>query len=453
MNKIEYDAVIIGAGPGGYTCAIRISQLGGKACIVEKDELGGTCTNWGCIPTKSLIASIQLLKSVKRASRFGIDIKEYNADFQKVMQRKNTIVKTAVLGIKNLLDSYNVNVIQGEAHVLSKNEVKVNEATIKAKNIVIATGSNPIIFPNVKVDGHTVLTSRELLSIDHVPKELIIIGGGIIGIEFATIFSELGTRVTIIEMLPRIIATEDEEIGAELSKSLEKQNVTILTNHKFLEINDNRVKVLNQENKQEFEVSAEKILFAVGRRANFNTEELDKTGVKYEKAIIVDSHLRTNIPNVYAIGDVNGKYILAHVAMKQGEVAGENIMGQDKEMNYDAVPSAIFTIPEIASVGKQYKEGCLTGKFPFAANGKARADSAIEGFCKVIVKDNKLLGVHIIGENASSLIEEAALAIKNNIGVEQVLNTIHAHPTLCEILKGAVEDALNRAIDLPKKGG
>lgn len=450
-----YDAIIIGSGPGGYTAAIRVAQLGGKACIIEKREIGGVCTNWGCIPTKALVENVHFIKRLKQARRFGIDIPEYSIDFNKVMQRKTRIIKASVLGITKLLQSYGVDVKKGTGQVISSNEVEVDGETITGKNIIIATGSEPFILPGVEIDGEIVMTSDQIFSMHELPQEMIIIGGGIIGMEFAMIMNSLGSKVTVIEMADSIVFNQDKEIIEELTRQATRSGITLLTSHKFLEIRKNTVKCHDLASGEEKLLTADKILFSIGRVARPDFEMCKRLGLEYhKKGIAVNDHMQTSVPNIYVIGDAIGSWQLAHVAAAQGEIAAENMMGKQAVFDGSVVPNCIFTVPEIASVGAREQDvnSPVIGLFPFAANGKARTMTDIEGFVKVVTDGEYLLGTHIIGPHASDLIEEAALAIKNKISLKAILDTIHPHPTLCEAFKGACEDALGQAIDLPKKG-
>jgi len=447
-----YDAIVIGSGPAGYTCAIRVAQLGGKAVVIEKDLTGGICTNWGCIPTKAMITAAKVVDTVKKAARLGIEISELTVNFQKIMQHRDRVVSPSRKGIESLLSQNGIELVRGEGKLISADKVQVGDNVLEGKNIVLATGSSPLIPPFIKL-SKTVHSSSELLQIDHIPESLTIIGGGVIGLEFATLFSTLGSKVTIIEMLDRILANCDPEISAELEKSYSRAGMNILTKHKVLAVEGNTVKLQKLETGEELEARSEVILVAIGRRANIASEMLDAVGVKYERnGISVDEKMRTSVPNIYAVGDANGKSILAHAGIHQAEVAAENIMGHDASMEY-TVPACIYTFPEVAEVGRHESDvpGAKVGKFPMIANARARCEAHSDGFVMVVLKDDVVVGCQMIGQNATEMISEAGLAVKNRMSVSQILDTIHAHPTYAEAFREAVADAVGKAIDLPPK--
>lgn len=421
-----YDAIVIGGGIAGYNCCLKVVELGGKAVLIEKKELGGTCTNYGCIPTKAMQASAKVIDKLRKSKKYGINVSDFSVDFKEIINRKDRIVKTSVLGIKSLLEK--VEIINGEGKIIDKNKVNVNDKVLEGKNIVIATGSMPIRLPNI--DG---MTNEEILELEEVPKKLLIIGGGAIGAEFGCIFNRFGSEVTIVEMLEQIIPTEEKEIAEELKRGMEKDGIRIYTNAKveYVKGNNALIKTSEGEIKEEFD----KVLIAVGRKANFDKEEMGKLGVKCsKKGIKVNKQMQTSVDNIYAVGDVTGEMQLAHYGYHQGITAAENIMGKKSKIS-KVVPNCIYTIPEIASVGK------ITDKFKkanYAANGKARTLDEIRGFIKVYFEKDKVVGCSIIGENATELIAEATLAINNRISVKDIKKTIHAHPTLAELFFDAV---------------
>lgn len=445
-----YDAVIIGAGPGGYACAIRIAQLGGSVVLIEKDELGGCCANYGCIPTKALYESAKFIDRCKRSKRLGIDL-SYDINFDEIVKRKERIVRTGALGIARLLESFGIDVIKGVGKIVDVHTVEANSKTLEAKNIVIATGSAPFTIPGVEIDHDIVIDSTDILGMRKLPKDMVICGGGVIGVELASIFAQFGAQITVVEMLPNLIAGQDIEISDCLKQMMERAGINILLNTKVQKVSGNVVEVMTENKKSE--LSAGKILIVFGRRPVFDKKELDQIGVKYERGISVNSRMQTNVKNIYAVGDVTNMIMLAHVASAQGEVAAENIMGVASEMDYGAVPNCIFTFPQIGSVGavSQGLKDVKIGKFPFAASGKARTADEISGFIKVISKDNILIGVHMIGPDVTELIAEAVLAVKNKLDISQITDTIHAHPTLSESFLEAVRDLNNESINLPKK--
>ena len=436
----KFKAVIIGAGPGGYASAIRIAMLGGTVCLIEKDKLGGVCVNKGCIPTKFLVSVAKLLLTLKKSDRFGISADHVSFDINKIKSNMERVVTKASKGIGSLLKSYGVHVVNGFASIDGPNKVTVYEditkrnklTSISADNIVIAVGAEPTIPSSIK-SHKRMMTSNDVFNISNLPKNLLIIGGGYIGLEFAFIFNSLGTKVRVIEKLPRILNTEDEDVSKEIKRIMEKQGIEVME-HTELE---------NVDKETEFD----SVFMAVGRKPRIDKEELKSLGIKFtDKGIETDSGMRTNIKNIYAIGDVNGKSMLAHTASREGVVAAENIMGKSTKINYINIPSAIFTIPEIASVGK--KEGKI-GKFPFIANGKASTMNETEGFVKVYFDKGKLVGASIIGTQASDLIA----TVQGFLGKsqEEIKDIIITHPTLPEAILEAILDVESESINLPKK--
>ena len=437
-NPKKFDAVIIGGGSGGYTAAIRIAQLGGEACIVEKKCLGGVCANTGCIPTKCLISIAKSFANFKNSEKFGLTAENISYDIQKIKSRLERTIKKAVKGIENLLASNGVEIIKGFGCVNETGKVIVydNEKKTKvvcilnAKNIVIASGSNPMR-PQSIAKNKNIITSEDVFALTDIPKNLVIIGGGYIGLEFASIFNGLGVNVSVIEKLERILPAEEQEISDELARLMQRTGINISTNTDFSDI----------------DLEVDKVLLAMGRQPNLNRQELSNLGVIFsENGIKTDLSMRTNVKGVYAIGDVNGKFLLAYLASAEGIVAAENIMGRKQEMNYNNIPNCIFTIPEVASIGK--REG-KSGKFPFIANGKAFTMGETDGFVKVYVDDGRLVGASIIGVQASSLIAVAQGLLGKN--VEEIKRMIIAHPTLPEAIFEAVLDTEGQAINLLKQ--
>ena len=457
---------ILGSGPGGYVAAIRAAQLGAEVTVIEKDEVGGTCLNWGCIPTKALLASCEMLAKFRRHKDYGIDIRgDVFPRYSKIVERKNRIVQTHVKGIRTLFKNWGISLKQGRGKIVSAHDIIVEPAhssteRITSDTILIGTGSRPLEIPSFPFDHEQIISSDDVLSLCEIPKSLLIIGGGIIGCEFATIFKELGSEVTIIEMLPRLVPTEDHEISSLLEREMKKKKIRFITGMKVETLERNRETVravLNEENS----IVAEKALVAIGR--DFNTEHigLEEAGIVTGACgeIKVNERMETNVPGVYAIGDVTGVPMLAHAASAEGIAAAENIMGGSSTMDYGSIPSVIFTFPEIASVGLKEHEAdekgfsITTGHFPFRSLGKAHAIGEISGICKVIAdsKTDRVLGVHIIGPHASDIIHEGVLAVRHHLTVRQISETIHAHPTLSEGLKEASDDILGHAIHLPKR--
>ena len=450
---MEKDIVIIGGGPGGYVAAIRAAQLGAKVCIIEKGEFGGTCLNRGCIPTKVLYRNAEILNTLKDINEFGIKIDSYSINVEKIQSRKDAIVNQLVSGVEQLLKTNNIDIILGVASLKDKNTVSIllkngDVKEITAKDIIIATGSIPSIpnIPGITLPG--VFTSESILEFKEVPNNLVVIGGGVIGMEFAGIFNALGSKVTVIEFLPSILAPVDTDLTKRLNVSLKRKGIDINTHTKVISIEkQNEELIVTTEGKKGKVVfNADKVLVSVGRTPMTFGLNIEKLGIELDRrAIKVDKNYETNIPNIYAIGDVNGKTMLAHAATHQGKKVAERIMGCIDSHFNEIVPSCIFVFPEIACVGiteNEAKEKGIeykTSKFLFGANGKALALGEGEGMVKVIASlDNTILGVHIMGPHASDLIHEGNLAINNNMKVENITSMIHAHPTLSEAFEEAV---------------
>jgi dihydrolipoamide dehydrogenase len=457
---------ILGAGPGGYVAAIKAAQLGAQVTVIEDAEVGGTCLNWGCIPTKTMLASSEILSKARELDKFGIELKgELVPNLARIIERKNKVVSTQVKGIRGLFKSWGVTVKEGRGVLISPKEIEVrtkdgNTGIVEADAIIIATGSRPAQIPAFPFDGKHILSSTEALELTEIPKSLLIVGAGVIGCEFACIYRELGTEITIVEMLPRAVATEDHEISELFEKELKKKKIKLITEIKGekVEIKDDGVHAFLSDGK---ELVAEKVLVSVGRALNSDNIGLENVGINRGNRgeILVNNKMETNIPGIYAIGDVTGGILLAHMASKEGLVAVKNIMGTDTTINYNVVPAAIFTSPEIASVGiREYQaveKGIKykTGHFPFRGLGKAHTMGEITGFVKLIAEESsdKLIGAHIIGPHASDLIHEAALAMKSGLTIRDIAETIHAHPTLAEGIMESAEDLHGEAIHVPKK--
>jgi dihydrolipoamide dehydrogenase len=436
-----YDAVIIGGGPGGHTCAIRAAQLGGKVCIIEKNGLGGTCTQRGCIPTKFLHSMGDIMRKTSVARKNGLE-GQIELNFELLRKKTKLTVDKLAAGIKMLLESNGIDLIQGEACIVSQNKVQVNKTTLDTKNIVIATGSHPICLPSYQFDN-SILSTSTILELENLPNSIIIIGGGYSGCEFASILNALGSKVILIEEANHLIPLQIEEIGNTIERYMRLDGIDVMTRSRVDKIVDNKVLIGARE------IEGEKILMCIGRKPNIIADELDKIDVRYNsRGIIVNEMMQTNVPHIFAIGDVTGMYELAHVASKQGEIAAQNIMGLKSAMDYSCVPSCIFTYPEVAFVGNL--EGKI-GEFPLAASAKASCLSDSRGCFKVFEKDGILNGAYIIAPHAGEMISEAALAIKMHLKIEDIYNTIHVHPTLPESFVGALKDINQEAIHLPQK--
>jgi len=450
---LAYKTVILGGGPGGYVAAIRAAQLGAKVLVVEKDRLGGTCLNRGCIPTKALVSGTEILRALRKGPEFGISADNPVVDFSLFMGRKNQVVQRLAAGISYLFKKNRIGIVKGAGKLLSPNTVHIakedgSSEEVKAENIIIATGSRPAVNPSWGYDGTTVLTSDEILNLTEKPKSLAIIGGGVIGCEFACVFAELGTEVTIVEIMPSILGTLDQEAARLMQTLFKKQGINLKTGTGIQKVikGPGGVTVTLETGE---EIKADKMLVSVGRAFNTEGIGLDTVGVETgpKGEIPVNSRMQTGIGNIYAIGDVTNKIQLAHVASAQGIAAVEHIMGKEIEMDYTVVPNCIFTYPEVSSVGitgqlaAEQGIAVKTGKFPFMATGRALAAGQAEGFVKIIADPvtDKILGATIVGPHAADLIAEAALAMKLGATAEQLAGTIHAHPTLAEAVMEAAE--------------
>ncbi|GBE06531.1 dihydrolipoyl dehydrogenase [bacterium BMS3Abin10] len=457
---------ILGAGPGGYVAAIRAAQLGAEVIVVEESEVGGTCLNRGCIPTKALVASAEVLDKAKKAKDFGLELSgEVSANIQKIIERKNKIVGIQVKGIRGLFKSWGVRILDGRGVITGPGKISVTlkdggAEEIETDKIIIATGSRPAQIPIFPFDGEKILSSTDALNLEEIPKRLLVIGAGVIGCEFAFIYKEFGSEVTMVEMMPKAVSTEDEEISAVLERELKKKKIKLLTNIKMekIEVKEDSVQAFLSDGKT---IEADKVLVSIGRAMNSENLGLESIGVKTGQRgeIIANSRMETNVDGVYAAGDVTGGIMLAHLASKEGVVAAENAVGGDSAVNYDVVPAAIFTSPEIGSVGLREKQAVekglkvRIGRFQFRALGKAHAMGEIAGIVKLIADEesDKLLGAHIIGPHASDLVHEAALAIEKGLTARDIAHMIHAHPTLAEGIMEAAEDVHDSAIHMPKK--
>lgn len=440
----RYDVAVIGGGPGGYPAAIRAAQNGKSVALIEAKELGGTCLNRGCIPSKTLIANAEVLHKIQDAKDFGITVGSVTFDFSKMIDRKDNIVTKIRKSLEGLIASNKITLLRGFGKLVSPHAIKIlgqDNLEIFADNIIIATGSEPRNIPTFPFDHKKIHDSTSLLNLRELPKKLAIIGGGIIGCEFASLYSILGVEVVIIEMMPRIIPMEAESVSTALTKAFIKKGIKIETNAvvETIDTSGKGVKVQLPAGKY---IDADIALVAVGRKLNTSDIGLDKAGVLVQEngIISVNEHMETNIKGVYAIGDIASKWWLAHVATHQGLVAANNATGHPTRMNYNAVPSVIFTHPEIATVGlsleQALKEGhqASLGQFPFSALGKSQAALQTDGFAQIVVDKStgQVLGAQVVGYEASSLIAEMAIVIANELTVECITETIHAHPTIAE---------------------
>lgn len=467
MNRAMFDLIVVGGGPGGYVAAIRAAQLGAKVALVEEREVGGTCLNRGCIPSKALIKCAEVLEEAKGGKTFGILCENINIDFDAVRKHKDRTVKQLVSGVAGLLKAQKVQMYAGRGKLLSATEVEVTgkEASerIEGRNIIWATGSLPFVLPIPGADGPGVFTSDDAVHLPGPPETMAIIGGGAIGVEFSYIYSRFGTKVTVVEMMPQIMPTEDPEASEVLTSSLKKSGVRIATNAKAQAIEQREGKnvLVYEQDGEEKTVEADMVLMAAGRRANTADMGLEEAGLILDRGRLkVDTALRTNLCNIYGIGDVTRGIGLAHWASHEGIQVTEMLFGGGPEPTLPYVPGVVFTKPEIGSVGQREHEckacgtSVVVGKFPFQALGKAAAIREREGFVKLVAsaEDGRLLGGTVVGPSATDLIAEITLAVQMGLTVADVAETIHAHPTLAEAIGEAAMDALGHAIHLGPKG-
>lgn len=466
MSNI-YDIAVLGGGPGGYVAAIRAAQLGFKTVVIDKDNLGGICLNWGCIPTKSLLKNAEMYDSIKNhAKDFGISYDNLSFNFTEIIKRSRSISEKISKNVEMLIKKNKIERIKGIGNLVSKNSIAVTKPDgsieeITSDKIIIATGARPRFLPNIPVDRKNIITSSEAMTLTELPKELIVIGAGAIGVEFAYFYSVLGTKVTIIEMLEQILPIEDKEISETLYKSLKKRGINIFTNTKVVkaEVDGDIVKVTIEKDGEEKILTADKVLNAIGVVGNIENLGLEELGIEtYKNHIVVDrENYNTNIEGVYAIGDVIGAPWLAHVASAEGITCVEKIKGlPTPKVNYDSIPGCTYCQPQVASIGlteqKAKEKGyeIKVGKFPFMASGKAFAIGERDGFVKLIfdAKYGELLGAHIIGSEATELIGELGLAKTLEADPETIIKTIHAHPTLSESIMEAAANALGESIHI-----
>lgn len=457
---IEYDIAVIGAGPGGYVAAIRGAQRGAKVCLIEKGAVGGTCLNRGCIPTKALYATASMLRSLKEsAGDHGIEIGSLEFDFPRAMQRKSGVVGKLVGGIEQLLKGQGVELFRGEASLEGSGRIRIRRPDlvghIRAKNIILATGSVPMRPEGLFAAGENILTSDEILDMKELPERMLVIGGGYIGCEFAGIFATFGSKVCLIEQQPSLLGRSDSQAVREVERAFKDMGVEVLlkTSVESLEPSDGAVRV-RLEGGRELEV--DKVLVAVGRLPNSSGLSLDAAGVDTDDrgAVKVDEQLRTSAEGIYAIGDLTGGILLAHVASYQASVAVDNALGGDRKVDYSRVPSAVFTFPELAEVGltearaKEKGIGVEVGRFSYQASSKALCLGETRGLVKILTskEDGTILGASIVGAEASSLIAEISVAMKAGLSARELAETIHAHPTLPEILMEAAEDVEGRSV-------
>ena len=463
MSKF-YDLVVLGSGPGGYVTAIRASQLGLKTAIIEKENLGGVCLNWGCIPTKALLKSAEVFEYLKKASDFGLKIEKYDKDFNAVVNRSRSVADKMSKGVHFLMKKNKIEVLNGHGKLLKNKKILIKnnneEVEISADKIIIATGSRSRVIDTIPQNGKNIIGYREAMTLSEQPKELVIVGSGAIGIEFAYFFNSMGTKVTIIEYLDRILPNEDEEISSFLEKNFKKNGINILTSTKVLNVIDKNkdvsVEIENKNGKKTLTVN--KVLSAIGIKSNIENIGIEDVGISVDKdKIIVDKFYNTNIPGYFAIGDITTGPSLAHVASAEGILCVEKITGKDVEpIDYENIPGCTYCNPEVASVGLTEKKALekgyklKIGKFPFSASGKAQTSGKSEGFIKVIfdAKYGEWLGCHMIGAGVTDMIAEAVLGRKLETTGHEVLKSIHPHPTMSEAVMEAVADAYDEVIHI-----
>ncbi len=462
MDTEKYDIAIIGGGPGGYVAAIRASQLGKKTVVIEEADLGGVCLNWGCIPTKALLKSAEVLRSAQKAKKFGVVVDGVDIDFPAVIQRSRQVAGALSKGVDFLMKKNEIAVINGRAKLLGDNQISINDdQQISANHIIIATGARPRPMPGVAFDGEVIVSSKEAMNLGAIPEKLVIVGAGAIGVEFADFYAAMGSEVTLIEMLPFLLPIEDEEVSIELEKMFKRKKIKAYTESmvEAISVSEGRalVKVKTKGN-DHLELAADKVLIAIGVQGNIEQLGLEEAGVHLENGWIkTNAYMQTSAAGIYAIGDVAGPPWLAHVASHEGITAVEHIADLNvKPMRYDNVPGCTYCTPQVASIGLTEKAAreagyeLKVGKFPYRVSGKAMAAGDTDGFTKLIydAKYGELLGAHIIGAEATELIAEIGMARSLEATHEAVLETIHAHPTLSEMIMEASGLALDRGIHL-----
>jgi dihydrolipoamide dehydrogenase len=463
----EFDVVVIGAGPGGYPAAIRCAQRGAKVAIVEREKVGGTCLNWGCIPTKTLLASTELIAQAKEAEKYGVRITGVEPDWPAIQERKQKVTDTLVGGILQLLKANGIELVSGTASIDADRNVVVKgeagERVLQTDNVIIATGSDPAELPTFDFSQPAVMTSTDALALDHVPSSLIVVGSGVIGSEFACIFSTLGTSIVMLELMDRMLPTEDSRVAKQMKSTFRKAGIEVRTETTVEEVLEYRPDGIKVKLSTGDELEAEKLLVSIGRRFNSAGLGLAELGVETDERgrIIVDGSMKTSVDGIYAVGDVVGGILLAHTATFEGLVAAENVTGGDATMRYDVVPACIFTTPEIGSVGLNADKAAEQGlevnvsRFSFGALGKALAMGEDYGFVQLVIDaaTDRVLGAQIMGPHASDLVHEVAIAMHMGATSEDIASTIHAHPSLPEAIMEAAEAAHGKAIHVapPRK--
>ena len=457
---MKYDIIVIGSGPGGYVAAIRASQLGKKVAIVEKAELGGVCLNWGCIPTKALLKSAQVFTYCKNAAHYGVAIEgEVKPDFEKIVARSRTVADTMSKGVAFLMKKNNIDILTGFGRLAGEGRVDVEGTLYEADAIILATGARPRQMPFMPVDGQHIISSKEALTLPHLPQSMIVVGSGAIGSEFACLYASLGVKVTVVEYMPQMMPLEDEEVSKAMERSFRKMRATVLTSTtvKAVRVVDGLCEVDIEGKKGAETLSAEVVLSAVGIKSNIENIGLEELGIAVERdKIVVDEHYQTSAQGVYAIGDIIATPALAHVASAEAIHCVEHICGlQPDAVDYSTIPSCVFTSPEVASVGMTEQQArdkgieYKVGRFPFTASGKATAAGDRDGFVKLIFDEQeRLIGAHMVGATVTEMLGEPTLAKRLGATAHLIAKTIHSHPTMHEGLMEASEAALGAAIHL-----
>ncbi len=458
---MNYDIIVLGSGPGGYVAAIKAAQLGGRVAIVEKDNFGGVCLNWGCIPTKTLLKNAKVYQYVLNSSKYGVDIPDLSAvtlNWGNMLSRKEKVVEKLTSGVEYLLKKNGVDIYRGFGTVIDKNSVEVKGKVITSENLILSTGSTPRIpeIPGIKegLASNFVVTSKEALDLTAIPKELVILGGGVIGVEFATLYSSLGTKVTIVQNIDKILEFMDHDVVAEMEDILKKSDVEILYNSSIVKIDGKNITVKGEEGRRI--LTPDHLLVSIGRYANL--KGLENLSLKtYRRGVVTNNKMETNVPGVYAIGDLNGVFNLAHVASAEGIVAVENILKKkDMTINYNKVPNCIYSSPEMAAAGyneadarKKFSK-VIVSKFPLSANGKALAEGENTGFIKIIAEGEygEIVGVHIIAPTATDMISEIVTTMELEGTIHDLAKVIHPHPSLSEIVMEAAHGAVHRPIHI-----
>ena len=457
---MKYDIIVIGSGPGGYVAAIRASQLGKKVAIVEKAELGGVCLNWGCIPTKALLKSAQVFTYCKNAAHYGVAIEgEVKPDFEKIVARSRTVADTMSKGVAFLMKKNNIDILTGFGRLAGEGRVDVEGTLYEADAIILATGARPRQMPFMPVDGQHIISSKEALTLPHLPQSMIVVGSGAIGSEFACLYASLGVKVTVVEYMPQMMPLEDEEVSKAMERSFRKMRATVLTSTtvKAVRVVDGVCEVDIEGKKGAETLSAEVVLSAVGIKSNIENIGLEELGIAVERdKIVVDEHYQTSAQGVYAIGDIIATPALAHVASAEAIHCVEHICGlQPDAVDYSTIPSCVFTSPEVASVGMTEQQArdkgieYKVGRFPFTASGKATAAGDRDGFVKLIFDEQeRLIGAHMVGATVTEMLGEPTLAKRLGATAHLIAKTIHSHPTMHEGLMEASEAAMGAAIHL-----